>query len=128
MGEVRMKTILTLTFLASLQLVLAGPEPQRRYSSVPTPAPAQQTSCLVCGFKLASPITKCINDFGVSKKTLICIKDAALKKGLRNCLPCVCELVKKINKKLGDLCCELSGCGQKPKDKDLVELGTSLRH
>merc|ERR1712179_788596 len=31
--EVRMKTILILTFLASLQLVLAGPEPRRRYSS-----------------------------------------------------------------------------------------------
>ena len=28
-----MKTILTFTFLASLQLVLAGPEPRRRYSS-----------------------------------------------------------------------------------------------
>ena len=70
-------------------------------------APVPRTSCLVCGFKLVPAITECITDFGVSKETLTCIKDAALEEGLPNCLPCVCELVKKINTKLGELCCEL---------------------
>ena len=65
------------------------------------------TSCILCGFKLVPAITECIKDFGVSKDTLTCIKDAALEEGLANCLPCVCTIIRKINPNLGELCCQL---------------------
>jgi len=93
--------------------------------NVPDFPELSKTPCLVCGFKLVPAVTECIFNFGVSKETLICVRDAALEDGLDSCLPCVCTIVSKINNKLGKLCCQLSGCDKDPEDGNFYGLGLS---
>merc|ERR1712183_869826 len=73
---------------------------------------AQSFKCILCFAKLSRPAYTCYRQHRVSLATVRCIFNAA--KGIKSCGKCarkkICGLLKKINSKLGALCCQVTGC------------------